>query len=173
LSKISTFKDPPPRYDSVCIFLTLCPKVAKRGRVKSRMPNHTVSDVLLVLESICGLAKQSNIVCRRIRLEGVSTDVMTELSRTAVIRYHLLYARSPHFQPQEQFPQSSFAHNRVASGTGSDLPQSPGRGISFFLLKPLDSLADEWENGDDQWQITAERASTSLFSHCTLNLCSS
>jgi serine-protein kinase ATM len=185
-------------YDSVCMFLTLCLKVAnqdvrlyrmqledkvitwlteswrvaeeateskgQRGRIKSRMPNHTVSDVLLVLESICGLAKRSNVICRRTLPEGVVADVMTEHSRTAVIRDYLLYAHLPHFQPQEQFPRSSFAHDRVASGTGGDLSQSTSRErrISFFLLKSLECLADEWENGDNGGQITAERARRGL-----------
>lgn len=185
-------------YDSVCMFLTLCLKVAnqdvrlyrmqledkvitwlteswrvadeatnaksQRGRAKSRMPNHTVSDVLLVLETICGLAKRSNVICRRTLPEGVVADVMTEHSRTAVIREYLLYARLPPFQPQEQSPRNSFAHDRVTLGTDGDLTQSTSRErrISYFLLKSLESLADEWENTDNAGQITAERARKGL-----------
>lgn len=185
-------------YDSVCMFLTLCLKVAnqdvrlyrmqledkvitwltenwrvaeeatnakgQRGRVKSRMPDHTVSDVLLVLESICGLAKRSNVICRRILPEGVVADVITEHSRTAVIRNYLLYARLPHFQPQEQSSRSSFAQDRVTLGTDGDLTQSTSRErrISFFLLKSLESLAEEWENSDNGGQITAEHARKGL-----------
>ena len=185
-------------YDSVCMFLTLCLKVAnqdvrlyrmqledkvitwlteswrvgeegaiakaQRGRAKSRMPNHTVSDVLLVLESICGLAKRSNVVCRRVLPEGVVADFMVEHSRSAVIRDYLLYARLPHFQPQEQGSRSSFAQDMMTLGTDGDLTQSTGRErrISSYLLKSLESLADEWENGENGGLITAERARKGL-----------
>ena len=185
-------------YDSVCMFLTLCLKVAnqdvrlyrmqledkvitwlteswrvaeeitgtkaQRGRSQSRMPNHTVSDVLLVLETICGLAKRSNVICRRILPEGVVADVITEHSRTAVIRDYLLYARLPSFQPQDQCSQNSFAHDRIAFGMDGNLTQSTGRErrISAFLLKSLESLADEWDNGENGEQITAERARKGL-----------
>ena len=185
-------------YDSVCMFITICLKVAnqdvrlyrmqledkvitwlteswritevatntkgQRVRAKSRVPNHTISDVLLVLESICGLAKRSNVICRPILPEGVVADVITEHSRTAVIRDYLLYARLPHFQPHDQFSRSSFAHDRATLGTDGNLTQSSSRErrISAFLLKSLESLADEWENNDNGGQITAERARKGL-----------
>lgn len=185
-------------YDSVCMFLTLCLKVAnqdvrlyrmqledkvitwlteswrvaeeatntksQRGRAKSRMPNHTVGDVLLVLESICGLARRSNVVYRRVLPESAVADVIVEHSRTAIIRNYLLHARLPQFQPQEQTSRTPFAHDRVALGTDGDLTQSTGRErrISSYLLKSLESLADEWENSENGGQITAERARKGL-----------
>ena len=185
-------------YDSVCMFLTLCLKVAnqdvrlyrmqledkvitwlteswrvaeevantkgQRSRAKSRMPNHTVGDVLLVLESICGLAKRSNVICRRVLPESVVADVIIEHSRTAIIRNYLLYACLPQFQSQEQGFQASLAHDRVTLGTDGNLTQSTGRErrISSYLLKSLEALADEWENNDSAGQITAERARRGL-----------
>ena len=182
-------------YDSVCMFLTLCLKVANQdvrlyrmqledkvitwlteswrvaeeasntrgqhGRINSRMPNHTVSDLLLVLESICGLAKRSNVICRRLLPESAVADVIIEHSRTAVIRNYLLHARLPQFHPQEQ---TSLAPDWVALGTDDDLAQSTGRErrISSYLLKSLDALADELENSDNGGQITAERARKGL-----------
>ena len=184
-------------YDSVCMFLTLCLKVAnqdvrlyrmqledkvitwltenwrvaeettntkaQRGKAKSRTSNHTVNDVLLVLESICGLSKRSNVICRRVLPEGVVADVMTEHSRTAVIRDYLLYARLPQFQPQEQGSRSTFAQDSVTLGMDDDLTQSTGRErrISSYLLKSLENLADEWESSESG-QITAERARKGL-----------
>ena len=185
-------------YDSVCMFLTLCLKVAnqdvrlyrmrledkvitwlteswrvaeevantksQRGRAKSRMSNHTVSDVLLVLESICSLAKRSNVICRRVLPESAVADVIVEHSRTAVIRDYLLHARLPQFQPQEQSSRASLAHHGVTLGTDGDLTQSTGRErrISSYLLKSLEALADEWENSENGGQITAERAREGL-----------
>ena len=185
-------------YDSVCMFLTLCLKVANQdvrlyrmqledkviswlteswrvaeeatntkgqhGRAKSSMPNHTISDVLLMLETICGLTKRSNIICPRILPEGVVADIMTELSRTAPIRDYLLYARLPHFRPQEQPSRPSFAHDRATLGTDGDLTQSTSRErrVSSFLLKSLESLADEWENTENGGHITAECARKGL-----------
>jgi len=181
-------------YDSVCMFITLCLKVAnqdvrlyrmhledkvitwlteswrvseeaantkgQRGRAKSRMPNHTVGDVLLVLETICGLAKRSNVICRRVFPESVVADVIIEHSRTAVIRNYLLHARLPQFQPQEHSSRTSLVHDRVTLGTDGDLTQSTGRQrrISTYLLKSLEALADGWENSENGGQITAERA---------------
>jgi len=185
-------------YDSVCMFLTLCLKVANQdvrlyrmrledkvitwlteswrvaeevantkgqgGRAKSRIPNHTVSDVLLVLESICGLAKRSNVICRRVLPESPAADAIVEHSRTAVIRDYLLHARLPQFQPQEHSSQVSLAHHGVTLGMDSDLTQSTGRErrISSYLLKSLEALADEWENIENGGQITAERARKGL-----------
>ena len=185
-------------YDSVCMFLTLCLKVAnqdvrlyrmqledkvitwltenwrvaeettntkgQRARAKSRMPNHTVSDVLLVLETICGLVKRSNVICRRTLPAGVVADSMTEHSRTAIIRDYLLFARLPNFQSQEQGSRTSFVHDRDTPGTDGDLTQSTSRErrISSFLLKSLESLAEEWENNDNGGQITVERARKGL-----------
>ena len=42
----------------------------QHGRAKSRVPDHTVNDVLLALESICGLAKRSNVIYRRLLPPG-------------------------------------------------------------------------------------------------------
>lgn len=185
-------------YDSVCMFLTLCLKVAnqdvrlyrmqledkvitwlteswrvteettatggQRGKAKSRMPNHTVGDVLLVLESICGLTKRSNMICRRVLPESTVANVAIEHSRTAVIRNYVLYASLPQFQPQEQRSQVSLAQDRVTLGSDGDLDQSTGRErrISSYLLKSLEALADEWENNESGGKITAERARKGL-----------
>ena len=181
-------------YDSVCMFITLCLKVANQdvrlyrmqledkvvtwlteswrvaeeaantrgpgGRAKSRMPNHTVGDVLLVLESICGLTKRSNVICPRIFPESAVADVIIEHSRTAVIRNYLLHSRLPRFHPQEQSSRTSLAHDRVTLGTDGDLTQSTGRErrISTYLLKSLEALADGWDNSENGGQMTAERA---------------
>jgi len=185
-------------YDSVCMFLTLCLRVANQdvrlyrmqledkvitwlteswrvsgeaantkgqhGRPSSRMPNHTVSDVLLVLESICGLAKRSNVICRRVLPESAAADVIIEHSRTAVIRDYLLYARLPQFHSQEESSRTSLPSDWVTLGTDGDLTQSTGRErrISSYLLKSLDALADEWGNSENGGQITAERARKGL-----------
>jgi ataxia telangiectasia mutated family protein len=137
---------------------------SQHGRAKSRMPNHTVNDVLLVLESICGLAKRSNVLCRRILPESPVADVIIENSRTAVIRDYLLHARLPPFQPQEQDSRTSLALDNATPGTDGDLTQSTGRErrISSYLLKSLEALADEWENNENGGQITAERARKGL-----------
>ena len=74
--------------DKVITWLTESWRVAEeaantkgqRGRAMSRMPNHTVNDVLLVLESICGLAKRSNVVCRRVLPESAVADVIIKHS---------------------------------------------------------------------------------------------
>ena len=136
----------------------------QHGRAKSRMPNHTVNDVLLVLESICGLAKRSNVICRRVLPESAVSDVIIEHSRTAVIRDYLLFARLPQFQPQEESSRTSLAPDRVTLGTDCDLTQSTSRErrISTYLLRSLDALADEWENSENEGQITAERARKGL-----------
>ena len=158
--------------DKVITWLTESWRVAEEaantrgqhGRAKSRMPNHTVSDILLVLESICGLAKRSNVICRRTLPESAVADVVIEHSRTAIIRDYLLYARLPQIQPQEESSRTPFVPDWITLGMDGDLNQSTSRErrISSYLLKSLDALADEWENNENGGQITAERARKGL-----------
>jgi ataxia telangiectasia mutated family protein len=132
---------------------------------KLRLPAHTIKDVLLLLESICGLSKRSDIVCRRVLPDCSIVDAVLEENKTAVIRDFIMHARLPTFHPKAgdiprtDLPTSSPVHDK------RELVQPLGRErrIAAFLLKSLGSLIEEWESQKAvQPYSTAEHARTCL-----------
>lgn len=120
---------------------------AKGG--ENRMPLHSVNDILLLLESICGLSKRSDLVCRVLLPECPIVEVMGEVVQTQVIRNFLLHATLPEFKKPETGIQGEEGDNYSYEGSanGRDLVQPRGseRRISAFMLKYLEALSSDWE----------------------------
>jgi ataxia telangiectasia mutated family protein len=176
-------------YDSVCAFLAKCLGVASQdvrlyrirleekvlswltdnwrlesgAASKSRMALHTVADVLVLLEAICGLSKRSALVCRVLLPDCPITDAMVEEANSIPIRDFLLKARISSFQkatPGDAVPLSpspSTEPQAVANGAvGLAEPIGRERKISNFLLKSLESLIQDWESLNNH--LMAEKA---------------
>jgi ataxia telangiectasia mutated family protein len=201
-------------YDSVCVFLAQCLRVASQdvrlyrmqleekvlswlvdcwkvgdvggvyGRATDggRMPLYTVRDILLILESICGLSKRSDLVCRLLLPECRIVDTLVEEGRTKVIRDFLLNAKLPTFRKPGKRGKIKLVGSMAGMATGAgteeemvtnipigansvDLVQPRGRErkVSAFMLKFLETLVSEWEViKEDKGHPTAEKARRSL-----------
>lgn len=197
LAKDLDVQGPTYPYDSVCVFLAQCLRVVSQdvrlyrmqleekvltwlvdswravGSDKGKMSLHMVKDVLLLLESICTLAKRSDIVSRLLLPECQIVEVLVEESRTKVIRDFLLHAQLPPFRDSPSGRVKASLSNgpdpagsdvvkgRLFSGNEVDLVQPTGRErkISAFLLKALETLVSEWEAAkDSNGPPTAETA---------------
>ena len=130
------------------------------GKPKISLP--MVSDIVTVLESICGLPKRSTLICRTMLPECAIVDEMREERQTAIIRTFLLHAELPRFRHAQSTASSSptaTVHAQTNVDRTEDLAQ-PGnreRRVSGGLLKLLEPLI--WENGTGtDGHIAAERA---------------
>ncbi|KAG6332983.1 hypothetical protein ID866_6106 [Astraeus odoratus] len=130
LAEIETFaKDldlqgPNFPYDSVCMFLAQCLRVASQDvrlyrmqleekvlswlldnwkvgvatrdiSGKSRLPPHTISDFLNLLGSICGYVWYTDLICRPLLPDCGIVEVMQDQRKTGIVRDYLLFARVP------------------------------------------------------------------------------
>lgn len=175
-------------YDSVCLFLAGCLRLASQDmrlyrmqledkavgwlldcwRIeevrgagsadRSRMSLHMVKDILLLLESICGVSKRSDLVCRVLLPECLIVETMVDEMKTKVIRDFLLSAKLPRFRrPTDGGGASGTSENYSRSPTGAPLASyistdtdlSPPRGrerkLSAYMLKSLEALIAQWE----------------------------
>ncbi|KAH7923978.1 hypothetical protein BV22DRAFT_1196306 [Leucogyrophana mollusca] len=203
LAKDLDLQGPTFAYDSVCMFLSQCLRVASQdvrlyrmqleekvlswllenwrvgpaqstrdGSGMSRMPLHTIADILNLLENICGSSKRSDLVCRVLLPECSIVDVMVDERRTRVIRDFLLFARLPSFQKVDaqtgaradsahQSPPVLIHDGRVDQELLQ--PQGRERRVSSSLLKSLEGLVLEWEAmRESSAHPTAEKARQSL-----------
>ncbi|KAH7890803.1 hypothetical protein F5I97DRAFT_1975119 [Phlebopus sp. FC_14] len=173
LAKDLDLQGPSFPYDAVCMFLAQCLRVAsqdvrlyrmqledkvlswlldnwKVGTAakdvsgRSRMPPHTISDFLNLLENLCGYAGQSDPACRLLLPECEIVGVMEEQRQTKIIRDYLLFARLPALS---QAAGSVGSHTDLATGADQELvpPRPRERRISAFLLKAMEVLISEWE----------------------------
>lgn len=132
-----------------------------QGRgTKLRLPAHTIKDVMVLFESICGLSKRSDVVCRRTLPDCPIVEALLDEKKTAVIRSFLLQAKVPPFRPKST---SSSAPPSISASQSRDRdlvqPLGRERRVSSYLLKSLDSLVEEWESyREGQAASTAERA---------------
>lgn len=180
-------------YDSVCIFLSQCLKIAGQdmrlyrmqleekvlswlidcwkvvGMGRKRMSLHTVKDLMLLLESICGLAKRSNLLSRVPLPDCQVVDVLVEEAKAQVIRDFLLNAHLPPFgrvtdqQTNSIRTPSAKIHKppeRIKNDPQLAQPRGRERKLSVFFLRALEALVSEWE--DSPGNPTAEMARRSL-----------
>ncbi|KIJ65638.1 hypothetical protein HYDPIDRAFT_167269 [Hydnomerulius pinastri MD-312] len=196
LAKDLDLQGPSFPYDAVCVFLAQCLRVASQDvrlyrmqleekvlswlldnwRVgmaakdvsgRSRMPPHTISDFLGLLESVCGCTQHSDPVCRMLLPDCEIADVMEEQRKTKVIRDYLLLAKLPALSqdkgassdtsaPQQTTPSGRVDQELVA-------PRGRERRVSTFLLKAMESLISEWEAAKEtNAHPTAEKVRQSL-----------
>ncbi|KAG2364853.1 hypothetical protein BDR07DRAFT_1400476 [Suillus spraguei] len=136
---------------------------------KSRMPLHTIGDILGLLESICGTPKRSELLCRMLLPDCAIVELMEEERKTKVIRDFLLDAQLPSFHKDVVSAGSDelAAHGSVNGELtiDSELVQPRGRErrITSFLLKAMESLTIEWDTfKETNAHPTAEKLRQSL-----------
>ena len=197
LAKDLDLQGPSFPYDAVCMFLAQCLRVASQDvrlyrmqleekvlswlldnwRVgtsakdvsgRSRMPPHTVSDFLDLLESVCGCSRRSDPVCRMVLPDCDIVNVMEEHHKTRIIREYLLHATLPSLgRHGSSLANTSIAQEIPSPTTRADQELVPPRGrerrVSAFLIKAMESLISEWEMvRDNKMHPTAEKVRQSL-----------
>ena len=197
LAKDLDLQGPSFPYDAVCLFLAQCLRVARQdvrlyrmqleekvlswlldnwqvgasakdvgGR--SRMPPHTISDFLDLLESVCGCSRRSDPVCRMVLPDCDIVNVIEEHHKTRIIRDYVLHARLPILGRHGCSLGDTCASQQTVSQTtreGQELvpPRGRERRISGFLIKTMESLISEWEMArDNSVHPTAEKVRQSF-----------
>lgn len=190
LSEIETFaKDldaqgPVYPYDSVCMFVAACIRIASQDVRLYRMqledkavtwlldcwtlssstgtPMQMVTDILSLIETICGFSKRSHLVCRSLVPDCLISQVLIQNNRTRILRDYLLYAMLPD-APKE--PKSSRPKRQTSSQSGGGLiePRGRERKIEAFFMRSLEAQVTEWETLlADNVKPRAEKARQSL-----------
>ncbi|KZT10138.1 uncharacterized protein LAESUDRAFT_748044 [Laetiporus sulphureus 93-53] len=186
-------------YDSVCSFLVLCLRAANQdirmfrmqmedkiltwlinnwqvARVKrTRMLPYNAGDLLMLLESICGLSSRCDLVCGTSLPECSIVNTMRDYHDVAVIREFFLHAHIPPLSGQVgQFSNlsrplaSSAVEAALASATNNveqDLiqPRNRERRISAFFVKSLELLFSSWEgSGESSGNMFSENVRSCL-----------
>lgn len=143
-------------------------QAAKDTSGKSRMPLHTVGDIVGLLESICGTSKRSDLLCRMLLPDCAIVELMEEERKTKVIRNFLLDARLPSFH---RGAVSAICQESSHSLVNDDLiidselvqPRGRERRVSSSLLKAMESLNTEWDTfKETNAHPTAEKLRQSL-----------
>ncbi|KAF8630142.1 hypothetical protein AX15_003095 [Amanita polypyramis BW_CC] len=172
-------------YDSVCRFLALCVKVASQdvklyrmhleekilswlvdnwkltGIGRGQMPLHQITDVLQLLESICGFNRRGDFVSQSLLPHTLIVHTLVEEEKTRVIRDFLLHAKVPRFKE----PVASLNRDTSIGPPDGDLvqPQMRERKISAFFQRSLETINMEWELAkEDYARLTTEMARRSL-----------
>jgi ataxia telangiectasia mutated family protein len=197
LAKDLDLQGPSFPYDAVCMFLAQCLRVASQDvrlyrmqleekalswlldnwRVgasakdvsgRSRMPPHTISDFLDLLESVCGCSRRSDPVCRMVLPDCDIVNVMEDHHKTRIIRDYVLHATLPALgRHGSSLADTSIAQEIPSPTTRADQELVPPRGrerrVSAFLIKAMESLISEWEMvRDNKMHPTAEKVRQSL-----------
>ncbi|KAJ6518821.1 hypothetical protein C8R45DRAFT_1116532, partial [Mycena sanguinolenta] len=190
LAKDIDVQGPPSPHDSVCAFLSQMLRVSSQDARLYRMqfeekalnwvvdcwkvrdtansPFHMVKDVVLLLETICGLSKRSDLFCRFLLPECLIVETLVEQGKTKVVRDYLLTATLPEFRkadPQHATttldPPPTVDDKRLNDELVDAGPRE--RKISAFLLRSLDTLASELETlASSGTHPNAEKSRTSL-----------
>lgn len=182
-------------FDSVCMFLSHCLAIASQDVRLYRMhledkvltwfvdswkipdsrvklaPN-TTADILLLLETLCGLSKRVDIIFRPLLPQSHVVDSIIEEKKVRVIRDFLLYAKLPPFIPHSEAhdgPSNATHNNDVGKGIDSSeqfqtiTPRGRERKLSSFFLRTLESHIFDWQNNKNGHNHpTAEMARRSL-----------
>ncbi|KAF8216514.1 hypothetical protein K438DRAFT_1953444 [Mycena galopus ATCC 62051] len=172
LAKDIDVQGPPSPYDSVCAFLSQILRVASQDARLYRMqfeekalswvvdcwtvrdagnaPLHMVRDVMLLLETICGLSKRSDLFCRFLLPECLIVETLVEQGKTKVVRDYLLTATLPEFRKVDA-PHSSTTLDPPTSADDRRIGDDPveegprERKFSSFFLKSLEALTSDLE----------------------------
>ncbi|KIM44739.1 hypothetical protein M413DRAFT_442693 [Hebeloma cylindrosporum] len=182
-------------FDSVCMFLSHCLTIASQDVRLYRMhledkvlswfvdswkisdsriklaPN-TTADILLLLETLCGLSKRVDLIFRPLLPQSHVVDSVIEEKKVRVIRDFLLYAKLPPFTQHSEAregPSNAVYNNNAGKAIDSSeqfqtvTPRGRERKLSSFLLRTLESHIFDWENNKDGHNHpTAEMARRSL-----------
>ena len=126
LAKDMDVQGPSYPFDSVCIFLSRCLKIASQdvrlyrmqleekvlswlvdswkiiGNDKGKMSLHVVKDVMLLLENICGVPKRTSLISRALLPQCQIVESMLTEGRVKVIKDFLLFAKLPPFRKRSE-----------------------------------------------------------------------
>ncbi|KAH9916328.1 uncharacterized protein B0H18DRAFT_884948 [Fomitopsis serialis] len=179
-------------YDSVCAFLDLALRIASQDvrlyrmqleekvlswfvdtwRVgsapKTRLPAHTVADLLMLLEGVCSFSTRSHLICGMPLSDSSIVRATNDHCYTAVIRDFSIQARLPPWRQRQATtdPDTSSGQNSEEQSVALDdlaPPRSRERRISAFLLKAMEELCAVWESSKEaSGFITAERVRSCL-----------
>jgi ataxia telangiectasia mutated family protein len=137
-------------------------------RDAGNMPLHMVKDVMLLLETICGLSKKSDLFCRVLLPECLIVETLVEQGKTKVIRDYILTATLPEFRKVDH-PHSAPTYDPPATVDDKRIGDDPveegprERKISTFFLKSLGALASDLENlANSSTHPSAEKSRNSL-----------
>jgi ataxia telangiectasia mutated family protein len=126
---------------------------ARRTADRSRMPLYMIKDTLVLLESICGFSKKSDLVCEMLLPECLIVDIIVDERKTKVIRDFLLSAKLPRFRRPTDFRGDAGILKNPArpliGGAANAEPAQPRgreRRVSAFMLKSLEALIADWES---------------------------
>jgi len=175
LTKDIDVQGPAYPYDSVCDFLSQCLLIASQDvrlyrmrfedkvlswfidawRAKSgqgEMAAYTVQDILYLLETICGLSTQVDLVIKPILPQSDIVDVIEEENKFRVIQDFVLYAKLPPFgvkndvrhenkntENPRTLPKDKIERSQLVAPSGRE------RKVSSFLLKAIELLIHDWE----------------------------
>lgn len=158
-------------FDSVCMFLSKCLRIAAQdvrlyrlqledkvsqwladawtvtGDTRDAPLMNTVSDALLLLETVSGFSKQYDLASRAALPISPIVDSMKMEKRVDVIRSFLLFARLAPLNPSKHagaITQEPGYMNHSSDATRAE-PTARERKISSFLKRMLDALIVDWE----------------------------
>ncbi|TDL15654.1 hypothetical protein BD410DRAFT_902474 [Rickenella mellea] len=118
------------------------------GQSRFRMEQRTFQDVLSLLESVCGLAKRSKLICDITLPDCALVELMKSNVKTMTVRNFLLHGQLPRLPKQNTSQKDTPADSASPSiDPGEDLVQPAGRErkVSAFLQKALESATASWE----------------------------
>ncbi|KAI3619791.1 ataxia telangiectasia mutated [Moniliophthora roreri] len=166
-------------HESVCSFLSLCLKAVNQDVRLFRMQfedkvlswltgfwqlstldgamiqTYLVSDISLLLETICGCTKRSTLVCQVLLPHCQTVHTLVVGAQTKIIREFILEAKLPEYHPKSaqdqstQFsgslgPDHGSSDVSISSDTDLAAPGPRERRLSGFLLKSIESMTSQW-----------------------------
>ncbi|KAL4265494.1 hypothetical protein AB1N83_004973, partial [Pleurotus pulmonarius] len=147
---------------------------------QSRVPLHALSDVMMLLEAICGLTKKSDFLCSLPLPQCWAAATLVDQVDTAVIRDFLLNSKLPPFRtltPKEDNKISAAdSSNPTQSAPGVDdaelvQPRGRDRKLSAFFVKFLEPLVAEWELSIEENSYVAADAARRSVDFATVAIC--
>ncbi|KAI0330904.1 hypothetical protein GY45DRAFT_1323035 [Cubamyces sp. BRFM 1775] len=138
------------------------------GTRRTAMPASTVAHVHSLLEAITGTSKRTTLWCGIMLPPSSIVEYLLEEAQTKVIRDFQLHAYLPPYSPTS--PTADLEPPPLPLAAGDDVARPPTidsadlvpprgreRRLSAFLLKSLETLADQLDEGDEgKYKATAE-----------------
>ncbi|KAF9565841.1 hypothetical protein CPC08DRAFT_815090 [Agrocybe pediades] len=161
-------------FDSVCDFLSQCLSIANQDarlyrmrfedRVltwftdawdiasnKQEIASYTVQDIMFLLETICALPKQADLVIRPLLPQSEVVDNAEEESELRIVQNFTLYAKLPPFRTWKggssgPVDETGLTANERIERSQSYAPSGREIKVCTFLLKATETLILNWES---------------------------
>ncbi|KAG5221128.1 Serine/threonine-protein kinase [Salix suchowensis] len=154
----------------------------RRTSIKqSRVPLHALSDVMMLLEAICGFAKKSDFLCSLQLPQCWAAATLVDQVETSVIRDFVLDAKLPPFRTSGTLREGdkiSIGDSSNPSQSTPDVddaelvqPRSRDRKLSAFFVKFLEPLVAEWELSIEENGYVAADAARRSIDFATVSIC--